>query len=510
MTTDAGGGDGYYRYTTRFNAHSLDELKGMLDGADPGAVHTVANHWTTLHQNLVGAGGIKEQFQNAVNKVLESWHGDSADRFKEKATEIVKNIDDGAPYAEHTAKTMHEVADTLSKKMGQVTPVDDGWNWSDDVWTFGQIDDDDLNAALATGADTQALLDANRDNLSGHQQKRLEAAVHMQELGTTYVAKAAALKVPGSNRREDRLPDGNGNGDGSNGGGTDIMTPPMGGGGFGGGGSGSLRLPTKGGGSAGGNAKMPTAPKIPTVTTPGISGGTGSVKPGTPTVHTGLDGLGDPGKTTPSIANPPGGGGGGLNIPGGRGNTGGGGGIPNVPGPGLGGSAIKGLGGSGAPKGGISGTGSYKGGTGVPKTGTTGTGSPSATGAGRGSTGRMGMPGMGGMHGAGKGGAGAGGAGGGSPLARQKGGVIANPGAKSGTGTGGSQGGSGLHRSRGGSTPAGSGSAGRRPTGMMGGAHGAHGAKGEGKGHEGERPDYLIEDEETWTPERNIAPPVIE
>ncbi|PNE38667.1 collagen alpha 1(II) chain precursor [Streptomyces noursei] len=45
----------------------------------------------------------------------------------------------------------------------------------------------------------------------------------------------------------------------------------------------------------------------------------------------------------------------------------------------------------------------------------------------------------------------------------------------------------------------------------MAGAPGAHGAKGkDNKGQNGERPDYLVEDEETWTPERNIAPKVIE
>jgi hypothetical protein len=27
---------------------------------------------------------------------------------------------------------------------------------------------------------------------------------------------------------------------------------------------------------------------------------------------------------------------------------------------------------------------------------------------------------------------------------------------------------------------------------------------------EGQRPDYLVEDEETWTPQRNVAPRVIE
>lgn len=65
-----------------------------------------------------------------------------------------------------------------------------------------------------------------------------------------------------------------------------------------------------------------------------------------------------------------------------------------------------------------------------------------------------------------------------------------------------------MHRSRGGTQQGATG--GRRPAGM-GGAHGAHGAKGKDKGGEnGQRPDYLVEEEETWTPERNVAPKVIE
>ena len=43
---------------------------------------------------------------------------------------------------------------------------------------------------------------------------------------------------------------------------------------------------------------------------------------------------------------------------------------------------------------------------------------------------------------------------------------------------------------------------------------GAAGAKGKGQGEKertaGQRPDYLVEDEETWTPQRNVAPRVIE
>ncbi|MBM4793952.1 hypothetical protein HXP44_18215 [Streptomyces sioyaensis] len=104
---------------------------------------------------------------------------------------------------------------------------------------------------------------------------------------------------------------------------------------------------------------------------------------------------------------------------------------------------------------------------------------------------RGGMPGAG--LGAGKAGA-AGAAGRGGPQARTRGGLAGKPGGPAG---GAKQGGSGLHRSRGG-----------KQAGMAG----APGAKGKGKGDKerGQRPDYLVEDEETWTTERRVAPRVIE
>ncbi|WP_432002131.1 hypothetical protein [Streptomyces sioyaensis] len=121
-------------------------------------------------------------------------------------------------------------------------------------------------------------------------------------------------------------------------------------------------------------------------------------------------------------------------------------------------------------------------------------GIPGAMGAGgaRGMGGmRGGMPGAG--LGAGKAGA-AGAAGRGGPQARTRGGLVGKPGGPAG---GAKQGGSGLHRSRGG-----------KQAGMAG----APGAKGKGKGDKerGQRPDYLVEDEETWTTERRVAPRVIE
>ncbi|WP_336050699.1 hypothetical protein [Streptomyces sp. CA2R101] len=117
------------------------------------------------------------------------------------------------------------------------------------------------------------------------------------------------------------------------------------------------------------------------------------------------------------------------------------------------------------------------------------------------SGGGRGVPGAGGMRGGMPGAGGAGGAKGGKAgvagrsgaQARTRGGMAGKPGGPAG---GAKQGGAGLHRSRGG-----------QQAGM-----GAAGAKDK-KGKErttGQRPDYLIEDEETWTPQRNVAPRVIE
>ncbi|MCB5909542.1 hypothetical protein [Streptomyces pinistramenti] len=79
------------------------------------------------------------------------------------------------------------------------------------------------------------------------------------------------------------------------------------------------------------------------------------------------------------------------------------------------------------------------------------------------------------------------------------------PGKPGGPAGGAKQGGSALHRSRGGT---------QSPAGKTGGAgmQGATGKRGkDGKERPGkQRPDYLVEDEETWTPERNVAPRVIE
>jgi uncharacterized protein YukE len=75
-------------FDTPFNQKALKELKEMVAGANPGLVKEVGQHYEAIHKELAGEGGIKERFEKAVNKVLETWHGKSAEGFRKRALEI--------------------------------------------------------------------------------------------------------------------------------------------------------------------------------------------------------------------------------------------------------------------------------------------------------------------------------------------------------------------------------------------------------------------------------------
>jgi hypothetical protein len=113
---------------------------------------------------------------------------------------------------------------------------------------------------------------------------------------------------------------------------------------------------------------------------------------------------------------------------------------------------------------------------------------------------------MGGRGGAaaGIGGKGAAGAAGRGALAKTRGGVAGAPkgivGGKPAT-----PGGTGLGKGRAGA--AGAAGAAGRGAGMLGGARGTNQRPDEEERNEGQRPDYLVEDEETWTPEDNRSVP---
>lgn len=531
LAADGGGGGGTSRLKpdTPFNQKGLKDLKAMLEDANVQTVEDVAQNWLDVHDLLVGTdgtGGILKQFTDAVNKVLETWHGESAMGFASQANVIAQNFNNGAPYAKNVSDVMFASAKSLQDAYGQVMAIqepslmDSGLDFIGNTMTSGAgvvglvsntilpgsggvtaaiggmfglstgRDESQLNADLANpNISTAQALENNRGQISEEKERSLEAAIPMEQLALTYKSNASRLVSPTSASVEHRTTEGQGD-DGSGNSNanvgaiaavpTAVATPS----------SSAYRGSTSSIGSGSGYTPITaTSPRTDGVTG-GIGSGESSTRPLTgsnltspstgSSIGTGLDGY-TSGATTS----------GGTGLGSGTGTSGG-------------------YGGTGS----LSGTGSSSlGTTGSGTSGTSGIAGASASNLGSGAAGRtgsgMGRSGMPGAAGAGAGGKGAGGAGatGRGALARQKGGVVggASKGGKTGSG---SQGGSGLHRSRGGSQ---AGTTGSKSGRGMAGAPGSHGrGRGEEEGHEGQRPDYLIEDEETWTPERNVAPRVIE
>ncbi|UNO39650.1 hypothetical protein [Streptomyces sp. MST-110588] len=488
------------KHETNFAEMDMDTMKEMVKAANPSEVHNVSRGWKDVHTQLVGGsgGGIKGAFDAAVKAVMEHWEGEAAQKFKAEADKISKKIFDGASYADYTSQAMGNAATVLEQLKPDIESMEkpsDANSFINSLQDGFDRDDSGLKDDLKNkNLSTQDALDRNADSLSAGKEQQLRMAVKMEQLGAAYASQAKAM---GSwNRR--MKPHGDSDEYPGSPGGTpppSVHLPMPGGSGSPKPGGGpSLKPMGKGPGFSSGGLQTPKMPK-----TPGISGGIGSTHPTPgskwtpPKVDTGLDHF-DPSKvgpkgpgTLPHGPGLPGGGGGGDGrFPSGAGLPHGPGGLP---GPLNSGPKNRGtIPGTRMPNG-------TPGGKGVPG------GGPGGSSPG----GRPGAPGMGGGAGAGRGAGAKGAAGRGGALARQKGGVVGTSGGKTG---GGAQGGSGLHRSRGGAQ-AGTAGGNRRPAGMPG-APGAHGGKGKEKGPNGERPDYLVEDEETWTPQRNVAPRVIE
>lgn len=467
-------------HTTNFaGAKNMDQMKAMLANADHVEVESCAKGWLQVHDQLVtGSGSAKSVFDTAVEHITQHWDGAAAEGFRAQATIISKMITDCSTYAKYTSQAMTNAASVLKTIKPQVDAMEKPGtlsSWGDALGDGFDRSDEQLHSDLANGMDTESALDHSRGSLSAGKEAQLEMAVKMEQLGAGYNAQSRAMgswtKKPTPRSGVDDSDDYPGDP-----GGVAPVPMPI---------PGEVVSPRSNGPSQGRNGGTTTRPVVPSgqVKSPRESGITGGVqKPAVstkPQVGTAIDGIAGGAGGAGGHGGGAAGSGGGVGVGGGVAGGGvGGGGLPG----GVGGAAL-------GPRGGAA-----------------------ARGGAGGTAGRSGAAGRGGMPGAGGAGAGAGGRGGatagrGGSLARRGGGVV---GAAKGTGSGtrGTPGGSGLHRSRGAAGAGGGSNVGKGANRMMG--RGQSGQAEEEERREGERPDYLVEDEETWTPERNNAPRVIE
>ncbi len=492
----------------------LDQLKNLIEFAGPDVIEAVGTHWENVHTALVGKSGIKDQLDSAVATVLQHWSGTAADGFAAEAKTISQQITNGAGYVDNTSKVIKGAAGALreAKKSMDAIHSPDGW---DNFWHAAttSYDDTQLNKDLADpNIDTATALKLNSGTLSLGRQQELKAATVMEALAVNYQRLQGAMgKPPIIDENNPVIPPA-----------PVFVAPPL--------------VPT------------PTYTMPP----PRPSSNGGQVKSGN-YLAGGGKGLLPPGEGTVTPYEPkpfaPGGGDGGPKPPGGGGlppyqpggpgtvlDTSGPGGTPGgvlTPGSGLGGPGGFGSGGSGSGSVGGFGPGSSAGGFGggrlaggfggLSGRGPGATGEISAGGLAEGgslreSGGRPGEVREGGL-GEGAFGGGMGGGGGRGGIGGRKGGGRSGIGGSRRGGTigeteepvlkgRGTRGGADLHSSRGAALRGEVGEG--ESTEMMGGMLG-EGRRGKRKGdQDGERPDYLVEDEETWLPDQDVLPPVIE
>lgn len=479
------GGPDRSQIETPLMTQGIPALRDMIMNADPDRIYEVSQHWKQVHNILSGGDGdgnsggvdsvsakdsVAGMLQTAVDNALEHWEGEAAQAFQREAAKLSQRVRNGAAWAKRNAEIMDRAQSDLRASREKMRDIKEpsGWDSAWDKVFDDERNDTRLQEDIKNGASTEAAAKANADSLSKGKEEQLKAVAVMEQLAVNYKALAAPPRVddpkdPYSPPSPNNVP----------------MPPP-------------IAMPSPSGSgrpgapgaapkpwSAGGTSKIGTAPQVPRAQ--GITGGTQL-----PVTKTNVDSI-SPGLTGPGLGP----------VPGGGGPTGGGGpgGVPGGPivpggGPGLGGGPRSGVGGPG--RGGIAPAG--RSGLGTPGGRAGLGGGPGGAAAGRGTGGRPGMGGMGGGAGAGAAGRGGAGAGGRGALAKARGGVVGAAKAPTGKGTGT---GAGLHGSRGGSQR------GAMAGGMAGGMGRGNGRRSEEENSRGERPDYLVEDEETWVSEED-------
>ncbi|WP_155057788.1 hypothetical protein [Streptomyces blattellae] len=442
---------------TQFIDHSLKELKQMLEGANPGAIEEVGRHWGKVNEILAGGegGGVAGLLDKAVDNVLEHWEGEAASSFEKQARKISQSLRNAAWHADLNRSQMADAGAQLRIAKTEVDGLEEPGAFEKGLDNLTEITTTGANAdkALARGDMSAAQIAHEYESDIGSSRfVQLKAVGAMETLGANYMRVTRNLE---NNRayQDDKGHIKEPNGDVE-------YSPPVTPGGVG-----ASRPGIAGSGSkpwsAGPTTSVKPAPTVPR--DQGITGGTQL-----PTAKTKVDSI-SPGLTGTG----PSSGTGGTSVGGGGVGTGGAQ-SPGIVAPG-GGTGV----GRGTPA---------RGGSGV-----AGGGRAAGTGAaaGRGGGGRAGMGGMGGA-GAGAAGRGGAGAGGRGALAKSRGGVVGAAKGITGKGAGG---GAGLHGSRGG-TQRGAGA-------MAGGMGGRNGRRTNDENSQGERPDYLVEDEETWISEED-------
>ncbi|WP_377271164.1 hypothetical protein [Peterkaempfera sp. SMS 1(5)a] len=472
--------------TTDFSQYSHAQLKAMVDALNSGDVMKAADPWRRAHDTLKG---IRSALQSYSGQATADWEGQASDAFSTRMTKLANSVNNTAEYANNAAVTLEIVSDSIAEAKAAMPDEPSAWDSGTD-WVGDRV------SGLLGSHDADTMQ-------SEATARKQQAVAVMRTLAERYRNGAEVLKPPpvgDINDKDDEYPPPPDGPTGAGAIGGLIIGAGLGGiAGASGGTTGSDAVGRAHGAAGQAVSTGSVVVHHPVVTDAAIHGGSATtLTPPPPPLGTGagtsIDGAGIAGGTRVSATGPTALGGGSA------GAHGIGGGTPTVGG-GLGGMRTNsGLGLTpGAGRGTVAGgaDGQSGSGTGRARTGAGGTAAGESS-AGEG-LGRTGAGRFGGRGGAGMTTESA--AGGSAGLSRRSGATMGES-AQGGRGGAFTEGGTGIgSRSRRGEA----GGAGQ-PFGAAGSARG----RKRDKGRAGDRPDYLVEDEETWADGSSANPNVVE
>ncbi|MFF1902562.1 hypothetical protein [Kitasatospora sp. NPDC058218] len=164
---------------TNFNDYSHAELRKMAQALNPGEVMAAGDPWRRAADTLKA---IRATLTRASTEAAVSWEGSTSDAFHTRMLNLAATINNAASYANDAANTLKAMSEAIAKAKHDMPEEPSGWDQlkdgvGDTVSSLFGGDDEDTKTAIA-------------------EQRKLEAAAVMQTLAMHYRVAAPMLKPP--------------------------------------------------------------------------------------------------------------------------------------------------------------------------------------------------------------------------------------------------------------------------------------------------------------------------
>ncbi|MFF7993783.1 hypothetical protein ACFZDG_28840 [Kitasatospora xanthocidica] len=163
---------------TDFTKYSHAQLRTMAQALDPGAVMAAGDPWRTASDTLKQ---IRLTLTKASTEAATTWEGTTSDAFHTRMLNLAASINNAAAYANDAANILHNVSEAMAKAKREM-PEEPG-NWDKFKDTVG----DGVSAVFGDGDD---------EHIPVADRKKAEAAAIMQTLAMHYRIATPALKAP--------------------------------------------------------------------------------------------------------------------------------------------------------------------------------------------------------------------------------------------------------------------------------------------------------------------------